>query len=141
MKININCPQYASFNLHNTPYWRLKGRLTKVNNETIGGRGLRKAGQRGSMRTRTGLRVARIACLSEPGKIGSVFFVSEAIMALEAMDSPRQDLDARVEDIVERALERCLPTVLARMGEANPRDPGSGGGKLLQSLHFLPVKG
>ena len=29
-------------------FWRLKGRLTKLNNETIGGRGLRKAGQRGA---------------------------------------------------------------------------------------------
>ena len=64
-------------------------------------------------------------------------------MALEAVDSPQQDLhvDARVEATVERALECCLPTVLARMGEANPRNPGSGGGELLRSLHFLPVKG
>ena len=62
-------------------------------------------------------------------------------MALEAVDSPQQDLEARVEAMVERALERCFPTVLARMGEANPRDPGSGGGELFQSLHFLPVKG
>ena len=52
-------------------------------------------------------------------------------MALETDETPYQDLDARVKATGKHALEPWLPSVLANMGKANPRTPGSGGSELL----------
>ncbi len=45
-----------------------------------------------------------------------------------------EEFDRRVEEVVERALERHLPRLVERVAGASRRDPGGTGGKVLMPL-------